>query len=234
MWPGPGGELATDRFKGATFVVRVDTATVRATDATLIDDLQFLASREIHPIVVAPSPRAAHALVRTINRSSDIAVSLRGADAGMLPQTSSGIGRVQTRLLRALLDQGFIPVVEPTAFAAFAQLDPRVVADDVASAIAGALHAMRAVFFHRSGGVIDPKTHRVIGELTPAEALDLAEDAALSSGLRATLRAAARGVRGGVPAAHIVDGRLAHAAIIEVLTEQHLGTQVTGGIVFAA
>ncbi|MHB8148232.1 MAG: amino acid kinase family protein [Vulcanimicrobiaceae bacterium] len=226
--------IATEQFKGATFVVRVDDATARSADATLIDDLHFLAEHQIHPVVVAPSPRAAHAIVRTINRSTDIAVSLRGADAAMLPKTAAGIGRVQTRILRTLLDQGFIPVVEPTAFAAFSRDDPRVIADDVASAIAGALEATRALFFHRAGGVIDPKTHAMIGELTPAEALDLAEDETLPAGLRATMRAAALGVRNGVPAAQIVDGRLAHAAIVELITAHHLGTQVTGGIVFAA
>ena len=226
--------IATEQFKGATFVVRVDSATARATGSTLIDDLHFLAEHAVHPVVVAPSPRAAHAIVRTINRSTDIAVSLCGADAAMLPQTAAGIGRVQTRILRTLLDQGFIPVVEPTAFAAFSNDDPRVIADDVAAAIASALKATRALFFHPAGGVTDPKTHETICELTPAEALDLAEDRALSKGLRATIRAAAFGVRNGVPAAQIVDGRLAHAAILELITAQHLGTQVTGGIVLAA
>ena len=226
--------IATDQFKGATFVLRIDNATARAAGGTLIDDLHFLAEHEIRPVVVAPSPRAAQAIVRTINRSTDIAVSLRGADAAMLPQTAGGIGRVQTRILRTLLDKGFIPVVEPTAFAAFSRDDPRVIADDVAGAIAGALEAMRAVFFHRAGGVIDPKTHEMIDELTPAEALAFAEDESLPAGLRATIRAAALGVRNGVPAAQIIDGRLAHAAIVELITAQHLGTQVTGGIILAA
>jgi acetylglutamate kinase len=45
------------------------------------------------------------------------------------------------------------------------------------------------------------------------------------------MRAAALGVRGGIPAAQIVDGRVAHAALVEVLTDKHLGTQVTGGII---
>jgi acetylglutamate kinase len=74
----------------------------------------------------------------------------------------------------------------------------------------------------------------VIGELTPAEALGYAEDARIPEDLRIAIRAAALGVRAGVPAAQIVDGRVAHAAIIELLTTHHLGTQVTGGLVFAA
>jgi acetylglutamate kinase len=66
--------------------------------------------------------------------------------------------------------------------------------------------------------------------LTPAEALALAEREDLDARLRAAMRAAARGVRAGVGAAQILDGRIAHATIVECLTEQHLGTQVTGSV----
>jgi len=70
----------------------------------------------------------------------------------------------------------------------------------------------------------------VIAELTPAEALALAERDDLDPQLRAAVRAAARGVRAGVNAAQILDGRIAHATIVEFLTSRHLGTQVTGAI----
>jgi acetylglutamate kinase len=71
----------------------------------------------------------------------------------------------------------------------------------------------------------------LIDELTPAEALELADDPRVDAALRSAMRAAALGVRGGIPAAQIVDGRVAHAALIELLTAQHLGTQVTGGLI---
>jgi len=74
----------------------------------------------------------------------------------------------------------------------------------------------------------------VINELTPAEALAFAQDERIAEDLRAAIRAAALGVRAGIAAAQIVDGRVAHAAIVEVLTTRHLGTQVIGGLVFAA
>ena len=224
----------SETFAGKTFVVRVDDATAHDDAATLIDDLHVLCERAIRPIVVAPDPRSARTIVRTINRSSSIAVALGGSDAGMLPQTASGIGRVHTHLLTTLTTAGFIPVVEPTAFAVFGDADTAVVADDVAAAIASACEAARAIFFHQSGGVNDPATHELIGELTPAEALALADDDRVLPDLRAAIRAAALGVRGGIPAAQIVDGRVAHATVVELFTAQHLGTQVTGGIVLAA
>ena len=224
----------SDAFSGKTFVVRVDEATAHDETATLIDDLHVLCERTVRPIVVAPSARSARSIVRTINRSTNVAVSVGGSDAGMLPHTPSGIGRVHTHLLQTLLGAGFIPVVEPTAFAIFGSDDTEVVADDVAAAIAAATDAARAIFFHRAGGVPDPRTNHLIEELTPAEALVLAEDERVPLDLRTAIRAAALGVRNGVSAAQILDGRVAHATVVELLTDQHLGTQVTGGIFLAA
>lgn len=218
-----------EQFDGKAFVVRVDEATANTKTTTLIADLTFLAQRGVRPILIAPSPTAAQTLVRTINRSVNVAVGLSGADAAMLPSSGSGIGKVQTGILQTLTSAGYIPVVEPTAFSLFGS-DIEIVADDVAAAIASATDAVRALFFHALGGIQDPQTASLIDELTPAEALTIADDADVPSDLRRALRAAALGVRGGAAAAQILDGRVAHAAIVEILTTRHLGTQVTGSI----
>jgi len=225
---------ASETFSGKTFVVRVDDATALDASATLVDDLHVLTEREVRPIVVAPDPQTARSIVRAINRSTNVALSLSGSDAALIPHTPNGIGRVQRRILDTLTEAGYIPVVEPTAFAVFSPHDATVVADDVAAAIASACEAARAIFFHRAGGVPDPDTNALINELTPAEALALADDERIPYDLRIAVRAAALGVRGGIPVAQIVDGRVAHAAIVELLTTHHLGTQVVGGLVFAA
>ncbi len=224
-----------ERFSGKAFVVRVDDDSVRAAGSTFVEDLQVLAEAAVRPIVVAPDPDAARAIVRTLNRSSNVAVALSGADAALLPQSESGgIGNVQPGLLLTLTEAGYIPVIEPTAFSALRSGDARVAADDVACAIATAVDAVRAIFFHCAGGVTDPKTQMLIDELTPAETLALACDPSVPADLRAAMVAAARGVRGGVAAAQIVDGRIAHAAIVEFITARHVGTQVTGGVYLAA
>ncbi len=220
-------------FAGRPFVVRVDDATANDQHTTLIEDLRVLTERSVRPIVVAPDAVAARALVRTMNRSTNTAIALSGSDAALLPHGPGGIGAVQTRILDTLTSAGFIPVVEPTAFTVFDSDDTVVIADDVAAAIATACHASRAVFFHRAGGVMDPETEAVIAELTPAEALALADDPRVPEDLRAAVRAAALGVRGGIPAAQIVDGRVAHAVVIELLTAQYVGTRVTGGLLLA-
>lgn len=219
-----------EAFAGKTFVVRVDEATAFAGESTFFDDVAFLARERMHPILVAPNPRAGRALVRSMNRSANIAVGLSGSDAAMLPGSGAGIGKVQTGILQTLTGAGYIPVIEPTAFAVFGENDAPVGADDVARAVASATEAVRAIFFHALGGVSDPKTEALITDLTPAEALAMADDERLPEDLRAAIRAAALGVRAGVSAAQIVDGRIAHAAVVEVLTSRHLGTRVTGSV----
>lgn len=219
-----------EAFAGKTFVVRVDEATAFAGESTFFDDVAFLARERVHPILVAPNPRAGRALVRSMNRSANIAVGLSGSDAAMLPGSGAGIGKVQTGILQTLTGAGYIPVIEPTAFAVFGDNDAPVGADDVARAVASATEAVRAIFFHALGGVSDPKTEALITDLTPAEALAMADDERLPEDLRAAIRAAALGVRAGVSAAQIVDGRIAHAAVVEVLTSRHLGTRVTGSV----
>jgi len=217
-------------FAGKAFVVRVDEASAFAEQTTFFDDLTFLARKNVHPIVIAPSRRAGRALVRTINRSGNIAVGLSGSDAAMLPGTANGIGNVQTGILETLTGAGYIPVIEPTAFSVFSAADQSVAADEVARAIAAATDAIRAMFFHALGGVPDPQNASLISELTPAEALAIAEDSRTPADLAAAIRAAALGVRAGVAEAQIVDGRVAHATVVELLTAHHLGTRVTGSV----
>jgi acetylglutamate kinase len=223
-----------ERFSGKALVVRVDVASVHAAGSTFVDDLTVLREAHVRPIVVAPDPASARDIVRAINRCANVAVALSGSDAALLPHSPAGIGHVQPGILRTLTEAGYVPVIEPTAFAVFAPGDAEVDADEVAGAIAAAVEAVRAIFFHAAGGVLDPATQALIAELTPAEALLLANDLALPEDLRAAIRAAAIGVRAGVPAAQILDGRIAHATLVELLTDQHVGTQVAGGIYLAA
>src|SRR6202049_1786002 len=165
---------------GRTMVIRVDEATLGASNATFFSDLVFLGNLGMRPVVVAPTALAARAVVRSMNRTGDTAVGLSGADAGMIPAAAGTIGAVQTKLLRTLLDAGYVPVIEPLAFG-FTGTDVAVAADDVAQALAGAVGAARAIFFNDTGGVIDAGTNLLVEQLTPAEALTIADDVSLSA-----------------------------------------------------
>ena len=153
-------------FFGRTLVLRVDDESI-AGATTLFEDIAFLAARHVRPILIAPNAEGARALVRAMNRSSEMAVGLSGADAGMIPAASEQmLGAIQVRLLTTLTNAGYVPVIEPTALG-IAGGDIEVGADEVASAIARATAALRAIFFHESGGVIDAHTAKLIDELTP-------------------------------------------------------------------
>jgi acetylglutamate kinase len=214
-------------FTGRTIVLRVDESSLGET--TLVSDIAFLQQHAVRPIVVAPQAELARAFVGVMNRIGDAAVGLRGADAGMIPAAGGGIGSVQTRLLETLTRSGYVPVIEPTAIGLRGD-DVQLPVDDVARAIAEATDASRILFFDTNGGVVDAETQQLIDELTPAEALAIADAGYLAPSLAAAIRAAALGVRGGVGAAQIIDGRIAHATIVELLTARHLGTQVAGTV----
>ncbi len=218
-------------FTGRTIVLRVDETSLGVT--TLVSDIAFLQQRNVRPIVVAPQADLARAFVGAMNRSGDAAVGLRGADAGMIPAAGTAIGSVQTRLLETLTRSGYVPVIEPTAIGLSGD-DIQLPVDDVARAIAEATDASRILFFDPNGGVVDTETQKLVDELTPAEALALADSGNLSPSLAAAIRAAALGVRGGVGAAQIIDGRIAHAAIVELVTARHLGTQIAGTVLIVS
>ncbi|MBV8749766.1 MAG: hypothetical protein JO103_08635, partial [Candidatus Eremiobacteraeota bacterium] len=147
---------------GRTMVIRVDEATLDAGGGTFFADLVFLGNLGMRPLVVAPTAEAARSVVRTMNRSGDAAVGLSGADAGMIPAApGETIGNVDTKLLRTLLDAGYLPVIEPLAFG-FTGRDVAVAADDVARALASAVGAARAIFFNDQGGVIDANTQMLV------------------------------------------------------------------------
>lgn len=218
-------------FTGRTIVLRVDEMSLGGT--TLVSDIAFLQQRNVRPIVVAPQAEVARAFVGAMNRTGDAAVGLRGADAGMIPASGTAIGFVQARLLETLTRSGYVPVIEPTAIGLRGD-DIQLPVDDVARAIAEATEASRILFFDPNGGIVDTETQKLVDELTPAEALALADSGSLSPSLAAAIRAAALGVRGGVGAAQIIDGRIAHAAIVELVTARHLGTQIAGTVLIVS
>ncbi len=217
-------------WNGATVVLRIDEASIEADAGTLYADLRLFLERGVRPVVIAPTAEAARAVVRIMNRSVDAAVGVTGADAGTVPAVNAdAIGSIRTRFLRTLANAGYVPVMEPHAMG-ISGADVLVDATELAGAVAVALDAERVIFFHAAGGVTDPETAATIDELTPAEALLLAESEDRPLSLRTALRAGAMGVRGGVGAAQIMDGRTKHAAVIEMLTARRLGTQVAGTV----
>ena len=178
-------------------------------------------------------------LVATINKESPndpVAVAVAGEDGGLLitkPRDPAlgfvgDVAEVRAERLHGLLDQGLAPVVSTVG------ADPsgqpyNINADEAAMAIAVAMGAEKIVYLTAAPGLLeDPKDESsLIPRLTSAELIDRIAHESVSAGMIPKLRACADAVDGGVGSAHIIDGRVPHALLIEVLTDQGIGTMVT-------
>jgi acetylglutamate kinase len=179
-------------------------------------------------------------LVGLINRHGPFAVGMSGEDAATLTATRKtaivdgepvDIGMVgeivatDPGALRALLADGRIPVVSSVA-AGQDGLAYNVNADTAAAALAVALGAAKLVVLTDVAGLYRdwPSSADVISALTAPELERLLPS--LSAGMIPKMEACLTAVRGGVPRAHVLDGRLSHAILLEIFTDSGIGTMV--------
>ena len=234
--PDPDALPTAQPFLGRAVVVRLDPRA--AEGSTFVEDLVFMRRLGVQPIVVHDVEQRAFGarLVGLINRIGGEAVALDGTSASTLVLSSGDDGRsvvrsVNAHLLSLLLQQGYIPIFNSEGMS-FSGATAALDAADAARALAASVRAIRLLYPSGTGG-IPASGDGVIAELTSSEALALAEAGTLSPDQSQTLAAAAMGVREGVDAAQLLDLRVAHAALVELLTAQHLGTQVVSNVVLA-
>jgi acetylglutamate kinase len=134
---------------------------------------------------------------------------------------------VQPAILHALLDEGKVPVVATVARGLDGALY-NVNADTAASAVAVAVGAEKLVVLTDVEGLYAdwPNSDDVISEIG-AEALEQLLPT-LASGMIPKMEACLRAVQGGVPRAHVLDGRVPHTILLELLTDEGVGTMVVG------
>lgn len=177
-------------------------------------------------------------LVATINRETlddPLAVGVAGEDGGLLTTTPrdpslgyvGDVSHVRAERLHGLLDQGLAPVVSTIGADASGQ-PYNINADEAAMAIAVAMGAEKIVYLTAAPGLLEDVGDEtsLVPRLTSAELRDRIEHKSVSAGMIPKLRACADAVDGGVGSAHIIDGRVPHALLIEVLTDQGIGTMI--------
>ena len=177
-------------------------------------------------------------LVATINREAldePVAVGVSGEDGGLLTTAPrdpalgfvGDVARVRAGLLHKLLDGGLTPVVSTVGADASGQ-PFNINADDAAMAIAVAMKAEKIIYLTAAPGLLedvnDPSS--LVPRLTSAELRDRIAHDSVSAGMIPKLRACADAVEGGVGYAHIIDGRVPHALLIELLTDEGIGTMI--------
>jgi acetylglutamate kinase len=134
------------------------------------------------------------------------------------------IERIDTELLDALHARQFIPVVMPIGVGAEGEAY-NINADLVAGKLAETLHAEKLILMTNTEGVLD-KSGRLITGLTVSEIDALFADGTIHSGMLPKIGAALDAVRSGVKSAHIIDGRVPDALLLEVLTSEGIGTMI--------
>jgi acetylglutamate kinase len=196
----------------------------RVTDADTIDLVRMVLVGKVNRDIVS-----------TINVHGALAVGLSGEDANLITATarSEALGfvgdvvGVDPRIVHQLLAQGLIPVVATIGTDPSGQAF-NINADTAAGAIAAALKAEKLVFLTDVAGLrSDPDDPGTLLHRATAEQLDaMVATGTANGGMIPKVEACARAVRHGVRRAHILDGRTPHALLLELFTDEGVGTMV--------
>jgi acetylglutamate kinase len=181
-------------------------------------------------------------IVGLINQAGGKAVGLTGRDGGMIraqklkmndrddPSKEHDIGLVgdivsiDPSVVKALQDDQFIPVISPIGFGENNE-SYNINADVVAGKLATVLKAEKLVLLTNTPGVLD-KAGQLLTNLSAREIDELFADGTISGGMLPKIEGALDAAKSGVNAVHIIDGRVPHAMLLEILTDQAYGTMI--------
>ena len=205
---------------------------MRVTDAETMGVVQWVLGGEVQQDIVG-----------LINQAGGKAVGLTGRDGAMIkarklkmldaqnPGKELDVGQVgevisvDPSVVKALQDDAFIPVISPIGFGENNE-SYNINADVVASKLAVVLNAEKLLMLTNIRGVLN-KAGELLTELTPLQIDGLIADGTLTGGMLPKIAGALDAANSGVKSVHIVDGRVPHAVLLEILTEQAFGTMIS-------
>jgi acetylglutamate kinase len=177
-------------------------------------------------------------IVNGLNQVGGRAVGLCGSDGNLIQARTHGDGSlglvgdvaaVNCAVIKPLLEGGYIPVISSVAPDSHGKVH-NINADTVAGELAAALEAEKLVLLTDTSGILqdrqDPES--LIRQLSLTEARDLIGSGVVNGGMIPKTECCIRALAQGVAAAHIVDGRIPHALLLEVFTKAGIGTMVVG------
>jgi acetylglutamate kinase len=198
---------------------------LRVTDAETLDVARMVLTGRVNADIVS-----------AINRRDRVAVGLSGEDAGLIvaEQRDASLGYVgdvvdvNRAILDTLLAADFIPVISTIGADAHGQAY-NINADSAAIAIAASIEAEKLVYLTDVPGVLtdvdDPSS--LVSRLSVARAKLLIAEGVVAGGMIPKVEACLDAVAAGVGSAHILDGRIAHVVLLELLTDAGVGTMLT-------
>jgi acetylglutamate kinase len=199
---------------------------LRVTDAATMQVVRMVLNGEVNPQIVS-----------AINVHGNVAVGLSGEDGRTLqvvPRDPSlgfvgDIERVRPHVIQGLLDDGMVPVVSTVGVDATGQAY-NINADTAAGAIAEALGAEKIIYLTDIAGLRRDinDAASLIQRISVNDLTALIDDGTIAGGMIPKVESCIQAVRGGVKNAHILDGRIAHVLLLELFTDQGVGTMITG------
>ena len=207
---------------------------MRVTDEETMDIVEMVLVGKVNKEVVG-----------LINKHGGKAVGLSGKDGSLImaekyflsaekakdtPPEIIDIGlvgkvrEINGRLIESLLKDGFIPVIAPTGAGENGETF-NINADIVAGAVAAALKAEKLVLLTDVAGVLDEEK-ALINAMNNERALDMIASGVIEGGMFPKVKCCLKALRGGVGKAHIIDGRLKHAILLEMFTDRGIGTEI--------
>ncbi len=205
----------------------------RVTGDAEMEAVEMVLSGDVNKKIVAQIARAGGRAVGISGRDGSLARAerhtLEKKDGANVVHVDLGrVGTVKpegvnVEMLTALKQGGFIPVIAPVAFGEDGN-SLNVNADTMAGAIAAALKAEKLLLLTDTSGVMNEG--KTLTRLTPADVSKLKEQAVISGGMIPKTDCAVAAVENGVNAAHIIDGRVPHALLLEIFTDTGVGTMI--------
>lgn len=204
---------------------------MRVTDAETMDIVEMVLAGQVNKEIV-----------ELINTAGGRAVGLTGQDGGLIrarkllmttpgnPDETVDIGQVgeiqsiDPSVILTLSQQGFIPVIAPIASGETGETY-NINADVVAGKVAEVLRAEKLVLMTNTAGVLD-RDGRLLTSLTSRRVDELFADGTISGGMLPKIASALDAAKAGVNAVHIIDGRVDHALLLEIMTDSGIGTMI--------
>lgn len=213
---------------------------MRKTDEETMHVVEMVLSGDINKDIVA--------LINRHSGKNIYAVGLSGRDGQLIrakkldkeayfrelglevPEEDIGyVGQVEgvnVELLQTLMEKGYIPVIAPVGVGKEGEAY-NINADLVASEVSKALKAEKLIFLTDTEGVKD-KEGKLISTLTRNEALRLISEDVIKGGMLPKVKSALEAIDAGVKKVHIIDGRITHSILLEVFTQEGVGTEIVG------
>ena len=204
---------------------------MRVTDAETMEVVEWVLAGEVQQDIVG-----------LINQAGGKAVGLTGRDGGLIraqklkmvdnsdPNKEHDVGQVgdivaiDPSVVKALQDDRFIPVISPIGFGEDNE-SYNINADVVAGKLAIVLEAEKLLLLTNTPGVLD-KSGKLLIDLSAREIDELFADGTISGGMLPKISGALDAAKSGVNTVHIIDGRVPHSLLLEILTDQAFGTMI--------